>query len=709
VIDMSGHARSATAQRRLAQTAPTKPRAPAATATHGTGAAAMATWGCALRGGAGPAGSALAGIDHLRASGTAGTSVEGSMLHQGGGGGAYGGTMTNQLAGTAGDGGGVDPLRRFEDFCNAFPIDKPQLARAGTPGVGEGRAGAGGATTSGGGGGGAGGHVSSPSPPGSPAGLGGTTGRVAANEAGLSELQRADRDLQHRRAAKESAQKSYEALRRTKVDKWAQLSEKHNRKLRKENEVLSRIAAITQEASLNNDLRYEEAVGALKAQLEYTGLYRSGDSDTMAYVREAIAEIQDRLDEIQSTSERQVTVELTNIRTAFERQVHQKNHELEDKRAAGQSTTEEWVRQCRSLQQQLEELLRQTDAAYSRHKQLHRTHQRLRIENDAQSDDAVLLARQWSLVSAHHARLQDRVQELELALAGEGSVMSASSVAGGSPAPAMSATPTLASPRSHQRDSAADDAAHAQRLGVALQRGQALLATEQQNLEAVRRAHIAALKQRTELEVYLRCAVLRHQQQLTSSHYADRQGRRATTTGYETRGSVADATTVSATLKQAELPPGETSHAEVVATSFTGDDRRVVVEALLSVPRVLELLYRGGEKLVPVAAARDVPRTQADNDGGNAGPVMSPHEATRADLLKIGAPAGHLDRIDRRRHAGLEDAPDPDEGATAFGGPPPGSSRDAAADEAAVTALWQRWQRWTTNAADALEGPPQRR
>jgi hypothetical protein len=457
------------------------------------------------------------------------------------------------------------------------------------------------------------------------------------------------------------------------VDEWAQLADKHNRKLRKENEVLAKIAAITQEAALNNDQRYAEAVSALKAQLEYTGLYRSSDTPTMGYVREAIADIQDRLAEIQTTSQRQADTRLTNIRSAMEAEVTSHHESLEAARVSGQNTTAKWLQLCKELQQKLGEVLQATDAEYERHKSLSRNHQRLRIENDAQADDAVLLARQWGLVSAEHHRLKERVQELELQLA--------------APAPdARSSTDQPSesdlSPRRPQSTTLADldrSAAapgesagdHAERLEAALHRGQALLATEQQALDAVRRAHLNALRQRTELEVYLRCAVLRHQQHLQSAHYAQRLGRSAQTTGYEAR-----AATASSTSRVHAMPPGETSHAAAVATSFTAEDRRTVIESLLSVPRVLELLYQGGQRSHSAQGSQESEAARV---------------STLADLKAVGASRKFLDKLS----ASVPD-PDEDEVMKMHGS-------DQAADEAALTQLWHRWERWTTNANADLE------
>jgi hypothetical protein len=255
------------------------------------------------------------------------------------------------------------------------------------------------------------------------------------------------------------------------------------------------------------------------------------------------------------------------------------------------------------------------------------------------------------------------------------------------------------------------------RLGAALDRAKALLSTEQSSLEQVRHSHVAALQQRTELEVYLRCAVLHHQRNLATAHYAERQNRAAAASG---GWGASGRRTVSSTAKASENANGE-DHAAVVSTSFTADDRRVVVESLLAVPRVLELLYRAGT----TDRVSDTNRhSQRHHAGGGGGKDRSPQEkehqggdstvhgggggdqsslpadALRADLLAMGMPSAALDRAaNGRRGEGYTHDDHHSVGASDGAG-----ADDGAIDEAALARLWERWQGWTSSAQHAISG-----
>lgn len=513
----------------------------------------------------------------------------------------------------ASSGGAANKAKALEEFLNAFPIEHPESAGSLRERL---EAEHGARRRGGGGAGGTGG--------GAAAGTGGAGGGDRLD----NDLRRYEREQTQKRAGREAVKNKLGTnIRRQRIETWVQLSEKNNTKLRRENEALERIATLTQENCLDNDHRFEEAIGSLRAELEFATVYRQDNSETLQYIREAVGSIQDRISQMRVASQHQSQLEFENIREAFERQLEQQTRQLEEVRESGKSTTGEWKAKNEVAQAQLEDALLRTDAAYHRFKELSSKNSRLRVEHDAQESDSVLLEKQFRLVSAHHQRLKDRLHDLEVELSSEPPARRSS---GGSPTKGGvegREEDLLAAISDVQRGLGGSGGGFgANRTSIeakqneykrSLAKAQALLEQEASNLRAVRHAHILALRQRTELEVFLRQAVVNHRrnkaiekQENPPTH--DNSGMAFITNRppFNTAGTRA----TSAGQKQLLNAPPPRLH----STAFTAEDRREVVDALLANKRVLQLLYADPNEAERMHRAVE-PRSLGGGGGGGGG------------------------------------------------------------------------------------------
>ena len=529
----------------------------------------------------------------------------------------------------------------------------------------------------------------------------------AAGTAGA--MRRANEDMAHRRALRENAQKSLETLRRQKVEQWVAVAERNNRRLKSENTALTRVAELTQEQMSHVDTRYQESIAALRSQLDFTTLFRADEtSEAMNFIGSTVTAIQTRIQELRVTAVDHAESEYRAIKAAFDKQLEQRKDELQEVVEQGQNTTVEWVGKNRELQQLLETVILNTDAAYHDHKTLSGQHRQLLLANDLEADQVRLLSHQWALVSSQHSRLKDRVQDLEAQLVAlrrermaPGGHDASGDGAGGPITDAGLLSATHEATRRQPRDfddvlgasspltseTEAPQDHHdqrAERYGIALVAAQRMLESEAENLKAVRHAHIEALKQRTELEVYLRQAVLRHQAYLLEAKDATR----ATSASALPRAA---RPTSSSTASQKQTAQDHQHLGMIDFADFAAEDRRLVVEGLLSVPRVLMLLYQpdvavlgGGstEAATTAAARRGSAQTAAMADAAAVGIDLS--DVTGSDG---GGAGGHHPR---NVAASVK--------AVLVGG----AQHLAPSD---VEGLWERWQQWTQSANQALATP----
>ena len=200
-----------------------------------------------------------------------------------------------------------------------------------------------------------------------------------------------------------------------------------------------------------------------------------------------------------------------------------------------------------------------------------------------------------------------------------------------------------------------------------MQNAEELLETEAQNLRAVRATHAASLKERTELEVFLLQSILFHRQW---KEHKIAEGALA-----RPHGSAADLA-------------GNTQSAELV---FTAEDRRRVVERLLSQDRVIRLLYGGNEEGEADAALPSL-QPSAPSSASTAGGVgrrRSSGTTPQAGLDDGGGLADGSSVRGRPRHGNLAGGSSQGLGGAALG-----------QDE--VGQLWEKWRLWTKSAQSVL-------
>jgi len=190
-----------------------------------------------------------------------------------------------------------------------------------------------------------------------------------------------------------------------------------------------------------------------------------------------------------------------------------------------------------------------TDSTYTLCSKLAEQHRRFQTEHDAQSNDYALIEQEYNLQVATHQRLKDRIHEQEVTL----TALDLEAPRQGGGGTSEGELPQLGAPHAQDplAEESAEDSAQKKSSASALTRIRALLDTEANSLRSVRTAHLEALRQRTELEVHLLHSIQTQQKLKRES----------------------DATPANRTVV------------------LTAEDRRQVIDRLLSRQRVLQVLY----------------------------------------------------------------------------------------------------------------------
>ena len=249
------------------------------------------------------------------------------------------------------------------------------------------------------------------------------------------------------------------------------------------------------------------------------------------------------------------------------------------------------------LQTALEELLEKTLTKYDDLEGLKRQSQKLRVSYSAQVDDNELLEQEYRKLYVTHVKLKERLTSLEAQVAQGGPSQSRQggnrSVVGdiGSmeelqlgvstegPHRLLSPLDSSAQPAQQLDD---DDP---QQFHVALKKTHALFEVEASNLQSVRDAHFAALRQRTELELYLRQAIVHHKMSRATNLLGD---------SADVMPTIADVqTAVGQAAKERMMKASKNLDSRTVSTlegppvQFDVEDRKTIIDRLLSKHRVL--------------------------------------------------------------------------------------------------------------------------
>lgn len=410
-----------------------------------------------------------------------------------------------------------------------------------------------------------------------------------------------------------SSTKDANAARRQKIESWVSVAERGNNKLRQENEILERIALLAQENCLDNDAKYEEALEQLRAELEFAEAFRQDSSETLANINERVTCIRELISELVSTAERSSQQEHEAVRAAFAKQLEEQKGELERVRENGKNTTFEWKMKNTQLQKHLEEVMETTQATYAKLQKLQQESQRLRVEFSAQAGDSDILEAEYRRVYENHQRLKDRLQTLERQLGEQPAarIEGGSGIASYQPSPPRPESRSVASLEVDLRQ--ATDAARRglaastdvegkeHEYNMALKRAQILFETEAANLKLVREAHLQTLKQRTELEVFLRQAIVQYKakllqdQAILTPHDGSGTGRRGTAGNVKVSPSIQGA--LRAVHKEHASPASATADSRTIAVldgppvTLTAEDRKNIMDNVLCKDRVLQLLY----------------------------------------------------------------------------------------------------------------------
>lgn len=429
------------------------------------------------------------------------------------------------------------------------------------------------------------------------------------------------------------------AARRQKMDAWLSVADKGNKKLRSENDVLEKLALMAQENSLDNDAKYEEAISTLRTQLEFAQTFRQDTSQAVQSMDDRMEGIRGLISELVTTAERRCHQEHEAVHSAFRKQLEQQRSELDRVRERGKNTTQEWKTKNMALQEQLESVMHQTQSTYERLSALQGDSQRLRVEFSAQAGDADMLQTEYRRVYTEHQKLKDRLYTLETEMSKatvRPSVSPASMTAGNNtgalrPGSRGGAVVTKLERELKEESERArgfsrqgyrpvdggggdisGDAARDRDYDAALRKVQIMFETEAANLKAVREGHLHTLRQRTELEVFLRQQIVK------------RRGEKSRLSGGEQEAfskmstSARVASLANERSKKDHSTNEQANAAQVLCSiegapvAFHADDRKDVMDQLLSTPRVLELLFGDG-----LAASTTPVVGQTDGDDGD--------------------------------------------------------------------------------------------
>lgn len=412
------------------------------------------------------------------------------------------------------------------------------------------------------------------------------------------EIKKFEQEALTRKVGKEAATKTFNNLRKKQnYDGWLAVAERNNRKLRRENDTLGKLAQVAQENCIDNDSKYEEVLADLRANVELAAIIRRNDDPNLKLMQTQFEVIDRRIDDICETAKEQVAVEYVNLKNAFEKQVDKQAEKLKVIKESGKTTTEQWRQRNSEVQEGLLNVMQRLIDADEEKKILEKDLQKLRVAFGAQDNDGPLLEKEFTKASARHRQLKERLQVLEAQV----SQRNAAHHSGGVVEEDVCASTkqlieqsgavgaTLASRNDYQRQrhgggggtpsvksstrgdqspsNMLTDAERRQKdFAQTLANAEELLETEAQNLRTIRATHAAALKQRTELEVYLLQAILYHRR------YKEHKIKEGAL--IRPHSSTVD--------------DNNTQSAELI---FDADDRKKVIEQLLSQERVIKLLY----------------------------------------------------------------------------------------------------------------------
>ena len=458
---------------------------------------------------------------------------------------------------------GSGKVRALEDFIRKFPVDAPTTA----PPI----------------------QFKASASAASKMALKGTS-KQAALEA---EIRKFEKEAQTKKEGKEVAKTTFSHFRKQKIDAWLSIAERNNRKLRKENEALEQLAHLAQEGCIDNDAKYEEAIDALRTDLELATIVRQDNSEGIRNINESVALIQDCIEDICDTAKQQVQMEHANLQAAFERQVTRQDVRLSEVKESGKSTTEEWRAKNKQVQEELLATLTRMEELHDEKKGLQRVHQTLRVNYEAQATDSETLEMTLKQAARKHQATKSRIRALEVQIAAStgGTVVSPeghpSTIIRGTSPPSES-RPPVPPPKTGSREEKKQI-----EFDRALQHAQDLLETEAANLRAARISHTHTLRERSELEVFLRQAVLLQRQAKVQR--------------------VREGSSARPFLTQSPVPM------EIPELVFDLQDRKAVVERVLAQERVVQLLFQTEEEL-----SEQENTQQWNGSGGAAGRSATP-------------------------------------------------------------------------------------
>ena len=341
--------------------------------------------------------------------------------------------------------------------------------------------------------------------------------------------------------------------------------EKEKRKLQAENENLTQIAEHVQERACINAQRFTEEIASLQAELESAQLARMSGIANLTDLQETSLRIRDDILSLRGVAEQQAAEDIRLMEDAFAKQIRAKVEEVEREKHSRKNKTGEWIGKNKILQQEVDKQMQLTEAKHAAAKKLKETRKLLSVEHAAQLGDKEILIRQSLSLQAHNKRLRERSAELEgIIHALQTTMLPDRSPLSGAAGSALSRGSVEAQQRMQAASGPHGAEGHSDlrpthtteeriaRYEQALAKFKIIVAAEKKNLEAVRSAHVQALQQRTELEVLLKDAL----------HWG---------------------------IEEAKKRPHATGDDGLPV--LTEEDRRDVIEMLLSNDRVLQLLY----------------------------------------------------------------------------------------------------------------------